>query len=87
MTAVARPNPTPQTGPFLPPPLTRLEDTGLSLLWLQDLALKILYYHGYLSGFRIAEEIALPFAGIVDQILEGLKREKLIEVKSSQMGL
>jgi predicted ATPase with chaperone activity len=67
--------------------LTRLEDTGLSLLWLQDLALKILYYHGYLSGFRIAEEIALPFAGIVDQILEGLKREKLIEVKSSQMGL
>jgi predicted ATPase with chaperone activity len=57
------------------------------LLWLQDLALKILYYQGYLSGFRIAEEIALPFAGIVDQILEGLKREKLVEVKSSQMGL
>ncbi len=35
----------------------------------------------------MAEEIALPFAGIVDQILEALKREKLIEVKSSQMGL
>lgn len=49
--------------------------------------MKILYYQGYLSGFKIAEEIALPFAGIVDQILEGLKREKLIEVKSSQMGL
>ncbi len=88
MTAVPRPSATPpQTGPFLPPPITRLEDTGLSLLWLQDLALKILYYQGYLSGFKIAEEIALPFAGIVDQILEGLKREKLIEVKSSQMGL
>jgi len=67
--------------------MTKLEDTGLSLLWLQELALKIFYFQGYLIGFKAAEEIALPFAGIVDQILETLKREKLIEVKSSQMGL
>jgi predicted ATPase with chaperone activity len=73
--------------PFLPPPISSLEDTGLSSLWLQDLALKILYFQGYLSGFRIAEELSLPFAGLVDQILETLKREKSIEVKSSQMGL
>jgi MoxR-like ATPase len=76
-----------QSAPYYPPPLTRLEDTGLSLLWLQDLTLKIFYYQGYLTGFKTAEELALPFAGIVDQILESLKREKLIEVKSSQMGL
>lgn len=88
MTAVPRPaSVPPNPAPFSPPPITRLEDTGLSLLWLQDLALKILYYQGYMSGFKMAEEIALPFAGIVDLILEGLKREKLIEVKSSQMGL
>ncbi len=74
-------------GGFTPPPINRLEDTGLSALWLQDLALKILYFQGYLTGFRIAEELALPFAGITDQILESLKREKLVEVKSSQMGL
>jgi len=72
---------------FLPPPITRLEDTGLSFLWVQDLALKILYFQGYLSGFKVAEEIALPFAGVMDQILESLKREKLVEVKSSSMGL
>ncbi len=72
---------------FLPPPLTRLEETGLSPLWLQDLALKILYFQGYLSGFKVAEEIALPFAGVTDLILEALKREKLVEVKSSSMGL
>jgi hypothetical protein len=72
---------------FSPPPITRLEETGLSALWLQDLALKVLYFQGYLSGFKIAEEIALPFAGVTDQILEALKREKLIEVKSSQAGL
>jgi predicted ATPase with chaperone activity len=75
------------TSSFLPPPITRLEDTGLSFLWVQDLALKILYFQGYLSGFRVAEEIALPFAGVTDQILESLKREKLVEVKSSSMGL
>jgi MoxR-like ATPase len=69
---------------FIPPPISHIDDTGLSTLWLQDLTLKILYFQGYLSGFKIAEEIALPFAGIVDQILEGLKREKFVEVKSTQ---
>ncbi len=87
MLNVAKPEVTAQNVQFVPPPITKLEDTGLSLLWLQDLALKIFYYQGYLSGFKVAEEIALPFAGIVDQILESLKREKLLEVKSSQMGL
>src|SRR3990172_5509469 len=72
---------------FLPPPITRIEDTGLSPLWLQDLILKILYFQGYLSGFKVSEEIALPFAGVTALLLDILKREKLIEVKSSQMGL
>ncbi len=71
---------------FVPGAITKVEDTGISLLWLQDLALKILYFGGYLSGFKIAEEIALPFAGVVDAIMESLKRDKLVEVRSSQMG-
>jgi predicted ATPase with chaperone activity len=72
---------------YYPPPVTTIEETGLSLLWLQDLALKILYFQGYLTGFKIADLMALPFSGIVDQILEALKREKFVEVKSSTMGL
>ena len=75
------------SGPFYPPPISRVEDTGLSPLWLQDLVLKVMYFQGYLTGFKIAEEIALPFSGIVDQILDALKREKLVEVRSSQVGL
>ncbi|HSO12678.1 MAG TPA: ATP-binding protein [Anaerolineales bacterium] len=75
------------TGAFLPPPINSVDDTGLNVLWLQDLALKILYNQGFMSGFKIAEFIALPFAGVTDGILEALKREKLIEVKSSQGGL
>jgi len=72
---------------FSPPPINSVEDTGLSVLWLQDLALKILYSQGYMGGFSVADLIALPFAGVTDGILESLKREKLIEVKSSQGGL
>ena len=79
--------PSGSTTAFAPPPINSVEDTGLNVLWLQDLALKILYNQGFLSGFKIAEAIALPFAGVTDGILEALKREKMIEVKSSQGGL
>jgi len=87
MNVVSRIESASQGASFVPPAMNKLEDTGLSLLWLQDLVLKIFYFQGYLSGFKAAEEIALPFSGVVDQILETLKREKLLEVKSSQMGL
>ncbi len=74
-------------GGFIPPQINSLEDTGLSVLWLQDLILKVLYFRGYLTGFRISEEIALPLAGVTDQLLTTLKQEKFIEIKSSQGGL
>lgn len=72
---------------FTPPPITKVEDTGLSPLWLQDLVLKTLYFQGYLTGYEVAEAIALPFTSVVDKILEALKREKFIEVKASSIGL
>lgn len=74
----------PSSSGFNPPPITEVEDTGLSSLWLQDLALKIMYFQGYMNGFKVAEEMALPFSGVVDLLLESLKREKFVEVKSSQ---
>ncbi len=74
-------------GGFIPPQINSIEDTGLSQLWLQDLVLKVLYFRGYLTGFKISEEIALPLAGVTDQLLTALKQEKFIEVKSSQGGL
>ncbi len=78
--------PTPAGG-FSPPQINSLEDTGLSSLWLQDLILKVLYFRGYMTGFRIAEEITLPLAGVTDQLLTTLKQEKFIETKSAQGGL
>ena len=73
--------------PFVPPPIESIEDTGLSALWLAELALKVLYARGYMTGARIAEAIALPFVGVTDKLLLSLKQEKLIEVKSSEGGL
>ena len=49
------------------------------------LALKILYFRGYVTGFDMAEAMALPFAGLIEHVLEALKREQYVEVKK-QVG-
>ncbi len=72
---------------FVPPPIGKLDDIGLSQYYLVDLALKVLYNSGTLTGFQLAERMALPFTGIVDvAVLEYLKKEKLVEVRSSSGG-
>ena len=68
---------------FMPPEPRSLEDTGLDPGFLSDLALKILYFRGYVTGAEIAEEMRLPFNGIVDRTLEFIRREKLCEVKGA----
>ncbi len=66
---------------WVPPLLRTIQDTGLNIGILSDLAIKIMYFGGYLSGNKIADQMNLPFTGIVDLILEGLKREKFVEVR------
>ncbi len=70
-------------GAWMPPAMRSIEDTGLNLIYLADLALKILYFTGYMTGYRLAEAIKLPFTGVVEHILDFLKREKFVEVKGS----
>jgi len=69
---------------FTPPALENLADTGLPFLWLLDLALRIFYFRGYLSGTQLAEAMRLPFLGVVEDILEHLKKEKLVEIKTAR---
>ena len=71
------------TPSFEPPAPRSIEETGLNLGFLTDLALKIMYFAGYMAGSQLAERMKLPFAGCVDQVLEFLKREQLAEVKGS----
>ena len=69
--------------PNLPPEPKTIEDTGLSMAFLADLALKTMYTRGFLMGHEIADAMKLPFTGIVDKILDYLRREHLSEVKGS----
>ncbi|MBN1200301.1 MAG: ATP-binding protein [Anaerolineae bacterium] len=66
---------------WAPPPVRSIRETGLNIGILSDLAIKILYFGGYLSGNQIADQMHLPFTGVVDLVLEGLKREKFLEVR------
>src|SRR3974377_478708 len=68
---------------FEPPAPRSIDDTGLHILFLADLALKILYYLRSLTGLQVADRMKLPFNSCVDQVLEYLKREQLVEVKGS----
>ncbi len=72
---------------FIPPAPRNIKETGLNIGFLTDLALKIMYFESYLSGRELAERMALPFAGIVDQVLEFLKRERLCEVRGTGGGM
>ncbi len=66
-----------------PPPLNSIEETGLSKLHVADLALKVLYFSGDLTGRAIAEVVKLPFNGVLDGVIDFLKREKFVEVRGS----
>jgi predicted ATPase with chaperone activity len=68
---------------FIPPQPKTIEETGLRLSFLADLALKFLYFQGYMSGADIADHLCLPFTGVVDPVLEFLKRDKMCEVKGA----
>jgi len=73
-------------GPWAPPPIRNIDETGINQIALADLVLKHVYFGGILTGARIADLVKLPFVGVIDGIMEHLKREKLVEVKG-QTGL
>jgi predicted ATPase with chaperone activity len=69
--------------PNFPPEPRTIEDTGLSMAFLADLALKTMYTRGFMMGHEIADSMKLPFANVVDRVLDYLRREHLTEVKGS----
>ena len=71
---------------WTPPALTSLEDTGLTKLAVSDLILKVMYFGGDMTGRAISEVTRLPFSGVLDGVMEFLKREKFIEVKGGSSG-
>jgi predicted ATPase with chaperone activity len=75
--------PSPPGSRFVPPIPTSIKETGLGLGFLTDLAIKIMYLEGSISGYELVERMKLPYPGVVDQVLDFLRREKLCEVTGS----
>jgi len=61
-----------------------IEETGMSRAFLSDLALKTIYSVGELNGQAIAEQLRLPFSGVVEEALTYLKREQLVSITGSR---
>lgn len=66
-----------------PKSVDSIADTGLTEGFLQDLALKFLYFRGQMTGREIAEAMHLPFTQVVSKIMDFLKREQMCEVRGS----
>jgi predicted ATPase with chaperone activity len=80
-----RPSAPSNESPFVPQPQT-VEETGLDFSMILDLVVKAIYFAGRPAARQIAAQIALPF-GVVDEVLQFMKREQMVEVVgSSGMG-
>jgi hypothetical protein len=66
--------------PFRPATPETIEDTGISLAFIVELACKTLYFGGVLSLSSISEELALPVS-VAKTAMDFLKKERLAEVK------
>lgn len=65
---------------FFPPQPRSLAETGLSQTMGEELVLKALFFAGELRGADIAQRIKLPQL-IVDELIEGLRKQKYIDLK------
>ncbi len=67
---------------FVPPYPNTIEDTGLKQGFLEELLLKDIYLVNYALGREIAARTMLPFK-LIEELLESLKKQMLIEVRTA----
>src|SRR2546430_10378255 len=65
----------------LPPEPGSIDQTGLTLGFLSDLALKTLYLRGQMTMAEIASSLGLPIVNVTDRVMEFLKSERLVEIR------
>lgn len=74
-----------------PPEPQSVAETGCSLGFLADLALKTIYYSGELSAQDLCDQMKLPFVNVIQAVLDFLKREELAVISGgggySEQGL
>jgi len=65
-----------------PPPVSSLEETGLSRELLTSLLLKTLYQRAGARGFELGDAMALPFS-IIDELLRDLQYDHMVEIRET----
>ena len=65
---------------FHPAQPRNLEELGLSTTMVEELVLKAIFFAGEMRGMDIANRLKLPTT-VVDEILEGLRRQKYIDIR------
>jgi predicted ATPase with chaperone activity len=72
--------------PDIPRQPTSIAETGLTMGFLTDLVLKVVYFTGAITGQRLEEMTKLPFLGVVDKVLEFLKLEEYVDIIGADGG-
>ncbi|HZI04488.1 MAG TPA: ATP-binding protein, partial [Archangium sp.] len=67
-----------------PPEPKSLEETGLKIGLLSDIALRYLYYSGTGTGMAIAQELRLPWPGVMEHVVDFLTAEKLVDLRGGK---
>jgi hypothetical protein len=67
----------------LPPRPTSILETGLDVTLLEELALRHITTGGVMTLGEVADRLCLPLTGVVDDVVNGLRREALVEFQSS----
>jgi predicted ATPase with chaperone activity len=67
-----------------PPEPKSLEDTGLKMGLLSDIALKYLYYAGTGTGMAIADELRLPWPNVIEHVVDFVANEKLVDLRGGK---
>jgi hypothetical protein len=65
---------------FWPTQPRTLEESGLTATMVEELVLKAIFYAGEMRGMDIANRLKLPTT-VVDDVLEGLRRQKYIDIR------
>jgi predicted ATPase with chaperone activity len=72
--------------PEVPPQPTSIAETGLTMGFLTDLVLKVVYFTGAITGQRLETMTKLPFLNVIDKVLEFLKLEEYVDIIGAEGG-
>ena len=80
--ALAPPDESTEAEQFTPAPVTSLQEAGVTSSLAEQLVLKNLYFRGEVGGRELARVLGFQFS-VIETVVEGLKRQRLIEAKRS----